>query len=131
MTAPLTGIQRIRLETLVEQLKERRAHTKAADLRTALDLIDAQAAVIARYEATTTGSAHWPWEATNGWFPGDKVFHRDRGQGTVCDPGSRERLRAGELLVQFNPPSMLIADRAWVAVSDLAASPPTVEGETP
>jgi hypothetical protein len=46
MTAPLTGIQRVRLDALVVQLTERRMKTKAADLRHALALIDTQAAVI-------------------------------------------------------------------------------------
>lgn len=49
MTAPLNALQRVRLDTLVVQLQERRMHTKAGDLRQALDLLDAQAAVIQRW----------------------------------------------------------------------------------
>jgi len=59
VTAPLTGIQRVRLDTLAVQLDERRSHTKAADLRHALALIDTQAAVIARYR--------------DGWKPGERL----------------------------------------------------------
>jgi hypothetical protein len=40
VTAPLSGIQRVRLDTLAVQLDERRSHTKAADLRHALDRLD-------------------------------------------------------------------------------------------
>lgn len=68
MTAPLTGIQRVRLDALVEQLKERRMLTKAADLRQALDLLDTYAGIVERVREDWTphvdrkGGAKGEWE---------------------------------------------------------------------
>ena len=47
MTA-LNGVQRARLDDAARHLEAQGLHTKAADLQAALDLIDAQAAVIER-----------------------------------------------------------------------------------